>query len=524
MSTTDRRQFLIGGLAAGLAAALPAAARHRPPVKVATLDLGIAQPFDFERLRARARAAALAPYLEPAAPAADLVHKLDYDASQGIQFRPEYTLWRTGPGKFPIRFFHLSQYVDVPVRIHVVVGDWSQEILYRSRYFAYGNAALANALPADLGFAGFRIMSGPEADTDWLAFQGASYFRSSGPLNQYGASARGIAVNTALSIHEEFPRFTEFWLKPGAEGKPTVTVYALLDGLSVSGAYAFEARLDNGVIMEVDANIYPRADIERLGVAPLTSMYWYRGNDLERPLDWRPAIHDSDGLALWTGQGERLWRPLNDPPTLQTNSFFDTHPKGFGLAQRDHDFDHYQDDGAFYDRRPSIWVEPRDDWGEGAVQLVEIPTDDEIHDNIVAYWQPHAPVTKGSAWRYRYRLLWQAQDPPLTGNVGRVVATRLGWGGVPGRPRPKDQWKFVIDFDSSELRQMKARYDVEPVVTASRGRVVNPYSLKVVGPSVWRAFFDVAMEGREPLSLRCFLRLGTHTLSETWTYQFFPPV
>jgi glucans biosynthesis protein len=219
-----------------------------------------------------------------------------------------------------------------------------------------------------------------------------------------------------------------------------------------------------------------------------------------------------------------LWRPLNNPASLQTNTFLDAHPKGFGLSQRDHDFDHYQDDGAFYDRRPSIWVEPREDWGDGAVQLVEIPTDDEIHDNIVTYWQARASVTKGHALRYRYRLLWQADDPLPGNNVARVVATRLGYGGVPGRPRPKDQWKFAIDFEGGELRQMKPRFDVEPIVTVSRGRVVNPYSLKVVGGAVWRAIFDVAMEGKDPLNLRCFLRLGDRALSETWVYQFFPPL
>jgi len=529
MFTKDRRQFLLGGLSAGLAAAMGSGARGSAAsqgsapaaAKPATLELGEPQPFDFEQLRVRARAASHAGYLEPA-PAADIVHSLNYDASQKIRFRPEYTLWRNGPGRFPIRFFHLSEYVDRPVRIHMVTGETSREILYRPSYFEYGDAALAGKLTANLGFAGFRVMSGRKLESDWLAFQGASYFRTSGSQNQYGASARGIAVNTGLSTREEFPCFTEFWLKAAAESPSTVIIYALLDGPSVTGAYAFEARIDHGVIMEVDANIYPRVDIGRLGVAPLTSMYWYRGNELRRPLDWRPAIHDSDGLSLWTGQGERLWRPLNDPPTLQTNSFLDSHPKGFGLAQRDHDFDHYLDDGAFYDRRPSIWVEPRDDWGEGAVQLVEIPTDDEIHDNIVAYWQARAPVRKGATLRYRYRLLWQADDPPPSG-VARVVATRLGLGGNPGQPRPKDQWKFVIDFEGGELRQMKPRSDVEPVVTASRGNVVHPHCIKVVGKTIWRAVFDVAMEGRDPLNLRCFLRLNNRALSETWSYQFFPP-
>ena len=194
----------------------------------------------------------------------------------------------------------------------------------------------------------------------------------------------------------------------------------------------------------------------------------------------------------WTGTGERIWRPLNNPPTLQTNSFVDKNPRGFGLMQRDRNFDNYQDDGAFYNKRPGIWVEPRGDWGEGAVQLVEIPTDDETHDNIVAYWQPKSSVTEGQTFKVDYRLYWQAQEPPMRGNQARVVATRIGRGGIPGvSPPPAGKRKFVIDFEGGPLAQMDARFDVTPVVTPSRGKVENAYVVKVVGTNRWRALFDI---------------------------------
>ncbi len=516
--STDRREFLIGTLSAGLVAATGNGA---PAVQ--SLTLGAPESFQFEKLCERARRGATEAYVESPAPAAEVIRTLSFDAIQHIKFRPEFTLWRHGPGPFPVRFFHLNQYVDRPVRIHAIMDHVSREIIYQSRYFDYGDSVLAARLPANLGFAGFRIMSGRTVETDWLAFQGASYFRSAGSEDQYGLSARGLAVNTALSNHEEFPRFTEFWLEPSNDGSPAMAIYAYLDSRSVTGAFQFLARRDTNVTMLVDANVYLRENVERLGIAPLTSMYWYRASDMRPPVDWRPAVHDSDGLALWTGNGERLWRPINNSPTLQTNSFMDTHPRGFGLSQRDREFDHYQDDGAFYNRRPSLWVEPQGDWGEGAVQLVEIPTDDEIHDNIVAYWQSRTSVTRGTALRYRYRLLWQDNDPLPGAGIGRVVATRIGDGGVPGRDRPKGQWKFVIDFEGDALRQMKPRYDIQAVVDTSRGRVLNPYTLKVVGALRWRAVFDLAVEGKDLVNLRCFLRLGKQTLSETWVYQFFPP-
>jgi periplasmic glucans biosynthesis protein len=278
--------------------------------------------------------------------------------------------------------------------------------------------------------------------------------------------------------------------------------------------------------MNVRADLFIRDDIERLGIAPLTSMYWYGENERRRATDWRPEIHDSDGLALWTGVGERIWRPLIDPPSVLTNSFYDENPKGFGLLQRDHAFANYQDDGAFYNRRPSIWVEPLTAWGKGAVQLVEIPTDDEIHDNIVAYWVPAKAAKAGDQLTYNYRLYWQDDEPNPPSAIARAVATRIGQGGVPGQPRPDDRnkRKFVIDFAGGSLSQTAPRYDIEPVVSASRGSIDNAYAIKIVGTDRWRALFDVDIGGSEQTDLRCFLRLDGKALTETWFYQYFPEV
>jgi glucans biosynthesis protein len=517
----DRRSFLTHALGAGIGvlSGIDRAASAAAPQN--KLTFGPAQPFSFTNLRARAKALAARPFREGPTPVPDIIHAIDFDTVQKIKFLPQYTLWPERAGNFPVRFFHLNRYVGQPVRIHVVTGGLAREIVYSPRYFDYGETGLDKKLPKDLGFAGFRVMNGPDIETDWLAFQGASYFRSSGSQNQYGASARGIAIDTAMPVPEEFPRFTEFWLAEPPQSH-AITIYALLDGQSLSGAYRIDATLDNGAVTAVHADLFARRDIQRLGVAPLTSMFWYGENNSNRRADWRPEIHDSDGLALWTGRGERIWRPLNNPPSVMTNSFTDTNPKGFGLLQRDRKFDSYQDDGAFYGRRPSIWVEPTGDWGEGAVQLVEIPTDDEIHDNIVAYWVPRVPVRGGAASSFDYKLYWQADEPHVP-TLGRVVATRIGRGGVPGVPPPKDMHKFVIDFDGGPLANMEARFDVTPVVTLSRGRQENPYVIKVVGTRIWRAFFDVHLEGNEPVDMRCYLRLGDRTMTETWLYQYFPP-
>ncbi|HEX4271226.1 MAG TPA: glucan biosynthesis protein [Rhizomicrobium sp.] len=521
MLTPDRR-LLLAALSASLLPPIAQAAAAAAVNGQLSIRLGPPQDFSFDALTALAKKNATQPYKAPQSRAAQIIKGIDFDAVQKIKFRPDHALWAHGPGPDPVSFFHLNKYSADPVILHVVEGGKAREILYGADYFDYGASGLDAHALANLGFAGFRVMDGQNKATDWLAFQGASYFRSSGQDGQYGASARGIAINTGAATPEEFPRFSQFWLETNG---PVIGIYALLDGPSITGAYRFDAmKNDNGaVVMNVHCALFFRADISRLGVAPLTSMYWYGENERRKAADWRPEIHDSDGLAMWTGKGERIWRPLIDPPQVMTNSFMDNNPKGFGLIQRDRDFENYQDDGAYYNRRPGVWIEPRGNWGSGSVQLVEIPTADEIHDNIVAYWRPDDAIKAGGSLSFDYRLYWQDSEPDYPKNIARVVATRLGVGGIPGQtPPPRDKRKFVVDFTGGPLMQMQQRYDVKPVVSSSHGKIDNSYVIKVVGTDLWRAFFDLQTEGNAPVDLRMFLRLGDKTLSETWIYQYFP--
>jgi periplasmic glucans biosynthesis protein len=523
MRSFDRRQLLRA--APPLALSLVALSGRRGFAAAPAQRFGEPQPFSFDLLRQRAKESAGRAYVATPPPAAGLVQKIDFDAVQKIKFRSDRALWSDGSRPFPVSLFHLDKFNSLPVQINVVSGGSARRLIYAQDDFDYGDPDLPQKLPADLGYSGFRLMDDSGAKTDWLAFQGASYFRSAGEENQYGGSARGIAVNTTASSKEEFPRFTEFWLQEPASKTSTVTIYALLDGPSLTGAYEFIASKKTGAVMDVRASLSIRSDIAQLGVAPLTSMYWYGENERQHAVDWRPEIHDSDGLALFTGKGERIWRPLIDPPSLQTNSFMDDNPKAFGLMQRDRDFANYQDDGAFYNKRPSMWVEPKGDWGPGMVQLVEIPTDDEIHDNIVAYWRPKRDIKARDQLDLAYRLYWQDDEPHPPTDTARVTSTRIGKGGIPGRPMPsdKDSWKFAIDFTGGPLGKMAPRYDITPVLTVSRGKIVNPYVIKVVGTDRWRALFDIQAPGQDPVSLRCYLRLEDKALSETWLYQYFPP-
>ena len=343
------------------------------------------------------------------------VDKIDYEAWGQIHFNDAYALYAEGPNRFPVTFFHLGRFFKKAVDIFVAEDDTAREIIYDPAYFDMPENSPARALPKGAGFAGFRFQEAkdsPKFDwrkNDWVAFLGASYFRAIGELHQYGLSARGVALDTAVADrNEEFPDFTQIYIGP--QSGDTVTVYALLEGPKIVGAVKFLMTRGEGVVMDIDQSYFLRGDIVRFGVAPLTSMYWFSETEKPTAVDWRPEVHDSDGLAMWTGWGGRLWRPLNNPPHIMASAFSDTSPKGFGLLQRDRVFDHYLD-GVNYERRPSLWVEPKGDWGKGAIHLVELSTDDEIHDNIVVMWVPEAPATAGSEFNFSYRLHWLADEP-----------------------------------------------------------------------------------------------------------------
>ncbi len=526
----DRRCFLKIALAAQAFAAMP--------VRASTpgLRMGEAQPFSFDWLKAHAEALAKQAYNPPPRPDPKIVSSIDYDAHGQLHYNSRYALYGDGePAAFPITFMHVGQYFQKTVRMYSVEPgangqDSAREILYDPSYFDIPPQNAAARLPLNPSpMAGFWVRE-PKAGSEdwrkaepWVTFLGASYFRAKGELGQVGMSARGIAISPGGSTPEEFPDFVAFWLPPSAPASNSVTVYALLDGPSVTGAYRFILERTKGVVMEIEPTLFFRQPVERLGLAPLTSMYWYSETVKRAGMDWRPEVHDSDGLAMWTGTGERIWRPLNNPAHTSISSFADDNPRGFGLLQRDRNFDHYLD-GVGYEKRPSTWVEPIGDWGKGSVQLIEITTDDEINDNVCVYWHPDKPVEAGSRLDLRYKLHWLSDEPYPT-PLGRCVATRLGRGGQPGRARPAaGVRKFAVEFLGGPLKELPFGVIPEPVLWASRGQFTYTYVEAVPDnvPGHWRALFDLTVDGTAPVEMRLYLRAGDKVLTETWLYQYRP--
>lgn len=485
------------------------------------IDFGPKQRFSFQTLVQRAQAMSRKPWAPAIVKYSSKLHDIDYAAYQKIRFQKDKTLQRSERDLAAFQFFHLGRYFKEPVDIHLVSDGVAREITYTPAFFEIPKDHIAQKLPKDLGFAGFRVME-PHLESDWMAFLGASYFRASTPFDQYGLSARGLAIDTGLSRAEEFPRFTAFWLEPTQNDVNRLTLYAMLEGPSVTGAYKFDCHREKNMVMDIEARIFARKDVERLGVAPLTSMFWYGEGNRTQAIDWRPEIHDSDGLALWTGNGERIWRPLNNPPRVMTNVFEDDNPRGFGLLQRDRNFQNYQDDGVFYDRRPSVWVEPKENWGKGSVHLVEIPTIDETFDNIVAFWKPAQEVKAGEACSFTYKLHW-LDDIPSLSTLAITRQTQTGIGGFPGQSQrqEKDIKKYVIDFKGNVFQGLTRDDPVMPIVTASQGQIIDPYAYPIVGQkNQWRLIFDLSPSGANVVDLRAYLKLGDKALTETWLSQY----
>ncbi|MFO1068543.1 MAG: glucan biosynthesis protein D [Geminicoccaceae bacterium] len=528
MTTTITRRQLTQVAAVAALATSPLVRATGAAAQEEGLRFGPAEPFSFDLLITRAKEMAAVPYVPPPRPDPAIVGKIDYDAYGKIGTKWEDALYAQGPGVFPIVLKHVGMFFPKTVRMHAVSDGMAREVLYSDTYFNMTEDHVAHGLGEQpSAFAGFWVYES-RLDGDWskrepwVTFLGASYFRAVGELGQVGQSARGLAIGTGDPEPEEFPDFVAHWFQPAMTDSDPVIVHSLLDSPSISGAYRFALHRTKGVVMDIECRLFPRKEIPHIGIAPLTSMYWYGEADKGRYVDWRPEVHDADGLAIWNGAGEHLWRPLNNPPRIVTSSFFDTNPRGFGLSQRDRNYDHYLE-GVGYHLRPSTWVEPLGQWGRGVVRLVEIPTDDEIYDNIVAFWVPEVPPKAGDELAYAYRLHWMADEPFAPKDLARVHATAIGRGGQPGRARPKGVYKFMVDFAGGPLPDLPDGTKIEPDVSVSVGEISLIHMEKTPFTERERVTFDLTAPPGSVVEMRLLFRVDGKPITETWLFQFHVP-
>lgn len=510
----DRRRFLHAALAGFTAGGLgaivrPAAAQQPAPA-----------PFTFEAVVARAREAASKPFVRPLTKLSGPFAGLKYDAFRAIRFRDDKRLFADGGRAFQMEMLPPGFSFQDRIEINVVRGGKATPLDFSTDYFEFdpsffpfpdGQAPAGTA--ADMGFSGIRLrypLNRPGVWDEFAVFQGASYFRAVARDCIYGLSARGLSIGTGGSDAEEFPIFSAFWIQEPQAGDRALRLSTLLDSDSVAGAFDFSLVPGAETVMQVRSVLIPRREIDTVGIAPLTSMYFFGPERRAGIDDFRDAVHDSDGLRIVNGSGERLWRPLRNPPGLQISSFADENPRSFGLIQRPRDFEHYQDAEAHYEQRPSAWVEPGEGWGKGAVMLVEIPSGDEFTDNIVVLWRPEASLVPDREYPYSYRLTWgpsQPEELPLA----RVVATRSGLSILDPRER-----LFVVDFDLG----MMAFEDVKPEIEANAGTVSGVSIDRLPDGNVARVGFHFLPGDARSAEFRLSLASDGAKASEIWLYRW----
>lgn len=458
---------------------------------------------------------------------------LSYDQYRDIRFRQDRSLWADDQGKFRAQFFHPGYLFREPVTLNEFTDTHRQEIRFSQDYFEYGSLIGDHTEEkGDSGYAGFKIINdfhGKGVIDELAVFQGASYWRALGKNTRYGLSARGLAIDTgAEGSSEEFPRFSQFWLGKPKPEDASVEFFALLDSPSVAGAYRIRIHPGEDTMMEVKAVLFPRKAVKRFGVAPLSSMYWFGENSKRRFDDFRPEVHDSDGLAIHMASGEKVWRPItNDTGRLDFSFFAADQIKGFGLAQRDRRFAAYEDGEAAYHLRPSVWIEPTNDWGKGKVMLMEIPTVRELDDNIVATWVPDETPQPGQRYEFSYKQHWTLRED-IADAGGHVVATRTGvheW--------EPEQRTMIVEFSGGKLAEIKDPAELQPVIEicgdAAKTLKIKHSNVQQMEGGRWRVSFLLApaQEGGKladvgPTEMRCCLKKGEDFLTETWVYRIQP--
>ncbi len=482
-----------------------------------------AATFDLDTVEAMAKKLAAESFRDSRAAVPDWLLKITYDQWRDIRFRPEESLWRNRNLPFEVQFFHPGLFYDRVVTVSVVDAAGIHPVAFAPSLFDYGQNKFGSQVPQNLGFAGFRLhypINRADYKDELIVFLGASYFRAVGKGLGFGLSARALAIDTALPSGEEFPHFTSFWLvRPTPQAKD-IAIYALLDSRRATGAYRFVVHPGAQTIVDVDARLFLRNDVGKLGVAPLTSMFFRGENTAPQTFDYRPEVHDSDGILLAAGSGEWIWRPVKNPRRLQVNSFALPDPKGFGLLQRDRYFDHYQDLETRPDLRPSVWIVPQAGFQNGRVELVEIPTRTDTNDNVVVLWVPEERPRPGQALGFSYKMYWGGSDIPGPPDA-RAVATRHDRGTF------DDAHRLIVDFEGGRLAKLPPETVLRGVVTLGKGgadeaELLEQQVVKNTVTGGWRLIFQVRPKLDQPLEMRAFLQVGEEALTETWSYAIEP--
>ncbi len=505
----ERRDVLKAALVTLAAGTSPPALADAPPPTAP-------QPPRFSRdsVVELARALAKRPYAPPPSELREPFATLTYEQYVGIRTKPGAAIWADENKGFLIEPLHRGPIFAPEVELFIVEDDISRRVAYDQTKFDYGVVKAPDKIP-DMGFSGFRVLRAQAegAPSEVALFQGATFCRASALGQNLGVTERGLSLRTGDPRGEEFPAFRAYWIEKPALGDNALVIHALLDSPSVAGAYRFTLRPGEATIIDTELTLVPRANIDNFGLAGMAAASLFTPLDRRRNDDIRPMVAEANGLQMLTGKDEWLWRPVSNRTDLQFSAFVDTNPKGFGFLLRNRDISAYQDDDQHWERRPSLWIEPLGEWGEGAVQLIEIPSESEINQNIVAYWRPKQPLVAGKEAVFAYRQFW-CWEPPARPPAAIAAEARGGRG-----PMPKLR-RFVIVFTGEALGDAQRAANLKASLTTSPGSATNIRSFHNPQAKTCRVVFDVDPAGETFCEMRLVLQSGDDPISETWLYRW----
>jgi periplasmic glucans biosynthesis protein len=504
------RRDVLKGVAGGAGILLSALANAQPEP---TGERAI--PFQPSSILDLARTLAKSPYKGPPTDLPDPFSNLTYDQYVGVRYRKDRMIWGDEKVGFVIEPLHRGFIFAAHMQINLVENGMSRRLAYNAGDFEFGAVQPPQNLP-DIGFSGFRVLAIRDGALAEVAiFQGASFFRARAPGQVNGLQARGLSLKTADPRGEEFPLFKAIWIEKPSLANNALVVHGLLDSESVAGAYRFTIRPGEAIIIDTEMTLAPRAAVDNVGIAAMSATSISSPLDRRRPDDVRPIIAETNGLQMYSGKGEWIWRPITNRTTLQISSFVDENPKGFGFLQRNRDFESYQDDELKWELRPSLWIEPLSDFGPGAVALIEIPAESETNSNCIAYWRPAGGLVAGKETSWAYRQFW-CWDPPSQPPLLKVMESRGGRGAGAKRRR------FVVAFSGDALADPQALRDPKPALTVSPGAISSVRSYLYRDRKLFRVVFDLDPGSETQSEMRLVIESDGKPVSETWLYRWTP--
>lgn len=523
MRRRDLLKYSLTGLSFGAGAifwAQNAQAQQNKTTNVPSAIANEARSFDAAQVVESARTLAKKPFKAPAAPLPDTLAALNYEQYSAIRRRPEARLWADDASGFSLEPLHRGFIFTQAVDIFLVDNGRVTKLAYSANDYDFGGLKIPPSTE-DIGFSGLRLSkAGADAPAyDFALFQGASFFRALARGQVYGDMARGLSIRTADPRGEEFPIFRSFWIERPSITSDAIVIHALLDSESVTGAYRFTLRAGEATIIDTEMTLVPRVGIDRFGIGAMTGTNLGHPIDRRRFDDVRPAVYDAEGLQIANGRGEWIWRPVANRETLQISAFADENPRGFGFLQRTRDSGQFQDDDQHWEKHPSLWVEPIGEWGQGLVVLVEIPSDADFNQNVIAYWQPQKPLSAGSEASFAFRQFW-CWSPPSKPSAAVVIQSRSGRvGSTPSNGRKR---RFFVEFQGDVLDEATESNAISADISASNASISNQKIVFARKVKRARVTFDIEM-GNENLSeLRLQLHMQGKPISEIWLYRWTP--